>query len=421
MSMELQMKEFVEAYLKPLRDAAQGKSSDIAEKVEKFEGKMRAAAEEAGDFVAFASGFAASDLNWEYSSLIMEASVAGPAGDVSARDESAGAVSEGYGLSALDQADQGQGTSLGQEVGRNSQASTISVRDYVEQYRPQYEEVKKSGVRRETEKLYEKILALPGETEDMLTAQLILEKEGWLRELSAVDNKVLLHTAYEAMDKKDPTISAITRANIKAAKEATCPEEYSYLSAVYGLAVQGQIQKAYFEFELLVGLASAICAYVKCKARIWEEPDDRQILGGNLAGMKIYREKAKLIYRQLEACGIDEEKIKGDSLLQLYFLCGRAIGGSLGKYKGTLLPPSTLESYFSLYHEEIDSPMSLAECVKHKHRLFYQANPTRSFSDEERDRIEGELGKEISEMDYYKLGQRTVGLAQDLPDMNLMD
>lgn len=75
-----------------------------------------------------------------------------------------------------------------------------SVRQFVEQYRIPYEEVKKAGYRKRGEKAYEELLTLADETEDMQEAQLQIEERRLLWNLVKEDSLDIFQPILEAMD-----------------------------------------------------------------------------------------------------------------------------------------------------------------------------------------------------------------------------
>lgn len=387
MTLDAQMKEFVDAYINVLEESAAGKSSAILKEIEEFKAKMLIAAEESGDFVSFAGSFMTSDLNKEYNALLMKITTSPAEG--------------------------------AEEDDQNNKES-LSVLDFVEQYRSQYEEIKKDGFRKTAETVYEKILALPEITDDMLEAQLILEVEGWQRKIASAVQEDVLKAVLEIMDLADPAISAHSIAELKALHDANTAEEYIYLSELRRIEAEANRQKALISFDMLLDFSTSMIGYIKAKTAIWSNPHSKQIVSNSVAVMSFNRNKAKRVYRELEHMGLTEEVIKGSTLLQSYMLVATPVGGSLGKYKGCLLPPSTIESYFSLYHEEIDSEMSLFECIKHRHRLFYMAEPVRSFSDIEKEDCDGRIEAKIKGMNYYKMGsEERVDLPADLPNVEI--
>lgn len=403
MTLNPHMKEFVDAYMNVLWESAEGKSRQLREEVENFEKKMLAAAEASGDPAAFAGSFMGSDLNTEYNSLIMKLATAAPAGqegDAANQSGSIGAEETGSAPS--------------------SGPAKTSVRDFVDQYRPQYEEIARPGFRKKTESLYEEIFKLAEITDDLLEAQLILEEEGWQRDIFLTSQRELLAAIMEAMDLADPTISARVIGDFKAICQASGPEEYIYYSALNSIEADRKRQEALFTFECLLNLSLAITVYVQAKARIWDRPSDKGLVSKAVTEMNFNRKKAVRAYDQLLKLGIDDEKIRNSSLLSGYLMCATPIAGSLGKYKGTLFPPSAVDSYLSLYHEEIGSEKSLFECIKHKHRLFYMAHPSRSFKDEEKEACDSKISDKVSKFDYYKLNEgERIGLPEDLPTVKL--
>ena len=81
-------------------------------------------------------------------------------------------------------------------------SKTISVKDFVEQYRYAYNEIKNSGVPRpKALKAYEDVFAVADRTDDIIEAQIIMEKERLLFKIASVD---ITENAEHILDGIDP-------------------------------------------------------------------------------------------------------------------------------------------------------------------------------------------------------------------------
>ncbi len=136
----------------------------------------------------------------------------------------------------------------------------LSVRQFLDQYRVPYEEVKKAGYRKRAEKAYEALFSVADETEDMQEAQLLIEERRLLWHLVKEDSLDLFEPILEAMDPLQPE-------SLPLAKHVSVYQEVDGDEALtYGLAlIEGEqaalVGRALSRVQLTVLLAGLLMDY----------------------------------------------------------------------------------------------------------------------------------------------------------------
>jgi hypothetical protein len=106
--------------------------------------------------------------------------------------------------------------------------AAVSVKDYVEQYRAPYDEIKKAGYRKRAEKAYENIFAVADKTDDMAEAQILLEDGRMFLKIVTEDALDIFEPILEALDPLQDGITYLLKRNIEIYKAALSDEEIYY-------------------------------------------------------------------------------------------------------------------------------------------------------------------------------------------------
>ena len=185
-------------------DMYQISSPPLQQQVDDYKKRLKNFADSISDIAVFYPKFAESGLQEEYSALITKVAMAGMG--------NAGA----------------DGNAKTDQLGASS-APVISVRDFLEQYRASYDEIKKAGYRKRAEAAYEKIFAVADRTSDMLDAQIILEQERLLWNIVPADSLDIFAPILEAMDPLQQVFLTNLELNTEAYQKAQSAEELEYL------------------------------------------------------------------------------------------------------------------------------------------------------------------------------------------------
>ena len=179
-------------------------SPALQQQVDDFKKRMTAFANENPDVGAFYAKLAESGLTEEHSALITKVAMA-----------SMGAA-DADGNVKTDYSD-------------TPPPPVVSVKDFVEQYRVSYDEVKKSLYRKRGEAAYEKIFEVADRTADMLEAQTIMEEERLLWNIVTDDALDIFEANLQALDPLQRAFTFTLENQIDVYKKAQSEEEIDYM------------------------------------------------------------------------------------------------------------------------------------------------------------------------------------------------
>ena len=146
----------------------------------------------------------------------------------------------------------------------------ISVKDFVAQYKVPYEEVKKAGFRKRAEAAYEQIFAVADKTDDMLEAQMILEKERLLWKIVAEDALDIFEPILEVMDPLWQATTANLKKQVEVYQKATSDEELSYLLEKAEFETLSMMAKGTMDMALAAAVALHLINFSTAKTTIYE-------------------------------------------------------------------------------------------------------------------------------------------------------
>ncbi|MDL2214261.1 hypothetical protein LJB76_01720 [Clostridia bacterium OttesenSCG-928-O13] len=285
-------------------------SPALQQQVDDYKNRLIAFAETVSDAAIFYPRLAETGLQEDYSALITKVAMA----SMAVADESGNVKTDYSDTPAV---------------------PVISVRDFVEQYRAPYDEVKKAGYRKRGEAAYENIFAVAGRAEDMLDAQIILEEERLLWKAVTEDNLDIFAPILEAMDPLQSGINAAVEYSVMASQNAGCDEELAYLmekQAFEGAAASCRYQ---CRVELMALLAEALIYYTGNRINV-------ALAGQNIGdgrfhlGLVAYRDSIMRTLRFFEEeLGVTPDALLTDEGLRIWLLNPRN-ADELGRIKECL-------------------------------------------------------------------------------------
>lgn len=294
-------------------------------------------------------------------------------------------------------ADSGNGyAGVDYESGHPSQ-SVISVKDFLEQYRPGYEEIKKSGYRTRGEAAYEKLFNVANRTKDMLEAQMILEKERLQFKIVSEDALDIFGTILEAMDPLNVPVSALTALNVEMYSKVTDDEELTYESNLLEAKTADVIGWYIPRMNIAVLIADYATKFQMAKraARLNSGSAAKQ----GLESMAKLRASAKRLNKIMtEDYNLSLNAILRDPFLSLQMLVPKNLD-AMGKYK-QVLHPNNLKAIYELF-EEMISEKSLIDILSNeqKHVLYAALDKTENAVMREHRML---VEKATSNLKYYK-------------------
>ena len=247
------MDEVVRGMYQPLADSFDAYNvtdEGLLAKINDWKARFTAFAEGCADVSAYAATYYTSDLNTEYTDLITKAAMSS------------------MGLANAD------GSVKNMDELNENKAGIISVKEFVEQYRINYDLLKKVPYRTRGAKAYEDVFAVADRTDDMLEAQTIMEKERLLYKLITEDAIQTLEITLEAIDPLQENLSGLTRHLLDIYKKSVGEEETIYKSLLPVLQ-QAQLQQYYASLmQIVLLIAYWTNNYSVWKMLIWSWSND---------------------------------------------------------------------------------------------------------------------------------------------------
>jgi len=246
----------------------------------------------------------------------------------------------------------------------SSNTPTISVRDFLEQYRPAYEEVRKAGYRKRTEKAYENIFAVADRTNDLLEAQIILEKERLLWKIVYEDWLDIFEPIIEAID---PLSTWTLLPNIfiyENYRDCNCEEEMLYRGKRFEKAINVIVQREFMPITFAIAIYRNAFFAVKSRLALWTHPKHPK----NYAEAALFSRNScrRMIQLLKESLNLTYDELFSDKRVKPFIL-GYGDIVPLGRYKYAL-PPEVMEWANEVINEQIIPDLSAEEFLTHETR-----------------------------------------------------
>lgn len=145
-----------------------------------------------------------------------------------------------------------------------------TVGEFLYQYRHVYETSVKPYNRPLTEAAYQRLFDVENRTDDLLEAQMIIEKEGLLIDTVTADYKNLVKDFMDAVDPNYEVTSATTKVTLGVYAEAKSLEEITYMGEVAAATCDDIAVQIKLKVEMMTVLTSLIFAWEKSKRKIRE-------------------------------------------------------------------------------------------------------------------------------------------------------
>lgn len=303
----------------PLKD-------EIDEWIEKFKGFAAGVS----DPSKFYESFVASGMQEEHSALITKAAMQAMQGG----------------------SDQSTATS-----GAGGSGQRVGVREFLDQYRAAYDEIKKAGYRKRGEAAYERLFAVADRADDMLDAQLIFEEERLLWKIVTEDALDLYEVLLDAMDPLSANMVGPLKMDADAYSRARSDEELHYMLEKLEPEKARLTEIGNIKIQLAATLATELLSYCKNRCNLWEWQSDSQAQGW-LMGMIVNRQQIRSTLETIrDVLGMSFDELMRDEWMRLWLLNPKAVD-ALARVK-MVLAPSNFEVYRDVVENEIlpDIPM----------------------------------------------------------------
>ncbi len=213
----------------------------------------------------------------------------------------------------------------------------FSVRQFLDQYRLPYEEVKKAGYRKRAERAYEALFAVADETGDMQEAQLLIEERRLLWNLVKEDGLDIFQPILEAMDPLQPESIPLEK-HLEVYQESDSDETLTYGLEVLEGEKTALLGRALSRVQLAVLLAGLLMDYGANKFTAQESGGLGPVGKKALKGMIALRQAVKKCLALLESdFGMTFTDLVQDPGLMIWLLVPQN-ADELGRFKVTLHP-----------------------------------------------------------------------------------
>ncbi|MGI5849503.1 MAG: hypothetical protein ACOX8Q_05500 [Christensenellales bacterium] len=312
-------------------------SPSLRQQTEEFKRKMVAFADANPDASVFYQKLAESGLQEEYSGLITKVAMASMG------------TADADGNVKTDYSD-------------TPAPPPVSVRDFVEQYRVPYNEIKKAGYRKRGEAAYEKIFAVADKTSDMLDAQMILEKERLLWKIVSEDSLDVFEPILQAMDPLQTAMTITLEKHVEAYKKAQGSEELDYIVERLEFEKIALTQKAVSRMNMAILLASLLMDYCSNKLNTQcsggQGEQGKKALHAMIDLRSALRRALQLLKEEL---GLTFDDLLADEGLKIWLLIPKNVD-ELGRIKESL-HPQNYDVFRDIIRDEILSDLSIPEIL----------------------------------------------------------
>lgn len=305
----------------------------LQQQVDDYKGRLTAFAETQSDVGAFYGNYMASGLQEEYMSLITKVAMSCT------------------------------GTATADTAGGNTQASSVpTVKEYLMQYQAAYNELCNDPQRARGKAAYQQLFAVADRTEDMLEAQLIIERERLLWNIVAEDSLGIFENTLSQMDPLSLATTALLHQQIAAYQKADSDEALSYLLEKAQWSVAVEVAAYTCKMTIAATVASLLLKYTKAKNEVYLWND--RTLKNAVKSVLEYRSTLRKTLNVLRQLDMTVEELFRDEGTKIWMLSPEN-ADQFGKHKYAL-HPQNYDAYLDILKNEIMADISIEELLKRK-------------------------------------------------------
>ncbi len=265
----------------------------------------------------------------------------------------------------------------------------LTVEEFLAPHRMAYEEIKKCGYRKKTENLYEEILSVANQTEDLLDAQLLLEEKGLLHQLTFIGMEEVDEFSRSATDPLDEVL--IHRPFVHPDQMACY---YETLDEIKKRRFVGEVKNHLF-YSFMVELLS----YEVRKKEILQWKSSSSVQRDVIAMNRNRRNLKHMIPRVEQVLGQKMEDLLRNQYIRILFLSPEPLV-ELGRVK-KVLHPQNLLAIEELVREEIQSSLTLAEILTRQPEHYFYFDVERGARDLEA-KYRALARDYVKDLDFFK-------------------
>lgn len=237
-----------------------------------------------------------------------------------------------------------------EEVPSDWKLPTVS--EFLDSYRQVYETSVKPYNRPLTAAAYQRLFDVENRTDDLLEAQIIIEKEGLIVDTVTADYKNLVKDFMEAVDPNYEVTSATTNATLGAYAQAKSLEEITYVGEISKAVCDDIAVQIKLKVEMMTILTALILGWEKSKRKI-REGDPH--MDKYAQSMVVTRKQLRRYYRFLyEDMGISLEKIEETPFYMISLLKPEGLD-ALWRIKKVMHPDNIKAIRYVLFEEVLSS------------------------------------------------------------------
>lgn len=243
-----------------------------------------------------------------------------------------------------------------------------TVRQFLDQYRPAYEEIKKDGTRPRGERAYENIFAVANQTDDLVTAEIILEENNLVWGLTYWDSLDIFEHRLKELDPLFKATTATLLNSIDAVRKSNSAEEYYYEALKAEVKNYYDIQDYKMRMQLAVSLALRLTEFCNMKRDFYKLEGKKDKQKKFILPMLAKRVEIRRLLGFLSILGLSYQALFADEGSKIWFLCPATsdedkIG--LGRTKETT-HPQNYEVFIDILENEILPDLPLVEILKRR-------------------------------------------------------
>ena len=269
-----------------------------------------------------------------------------------------------------------------------------TVHEFLDTYRVVYENAVKPNKRELTDKAYQKLFDVENRTDDIMEAQLIIEREKLILNTVTADYKDIAEDFLEAADPNYEVTSAGVKATIGTYATATSLEEITYMGELAKATCDDIAVQTQLKVEVMTNLMSLIFAWERAKRKI-REGDPK--LESYVKAMVLTRRQLRKYYRFMaEDMGITFDVIEASPFYTISLLNPQGLD-ELWRIKKVMHPDNIKAMRYVLF-EEVLTDKSMEEILLTPQPYpYYEMVDTRRCPDmdDEFNAIAEELNKDI--------------------------
>ena len=280
-----------------------------------------------------------------------------------------------------------------------------TVHEFLDTYRLVYEKAVKPNKRELTDRAYQKLFDVENRTDDLLEAQMIIEREHLILNTVTADYKEIVEDFMEAADPNYEVTSATVKATIGVYATAKSLEEITYMGEVARATCDDIAIQVKLKVEMMTIFTSLIFAWERSKRKLREGGAEAP---EHAKAMVLTRRQLRQYYRFLsEDMGLTFEEMEKTPFYRISMLNPQGLD-ELWRIKKVMHPDNIRAIKYVLF-EEILTDRSMEDILlTPQAEPYYEMIDTRRYPEMDREfnALAEELNKDIR---YFQRNRRPEG------------